>query len=78
MQSAACKEIKGAYIRNMRVTYALGTHKRTVRSFEAEANVSPSGENCTSVTTPCVQGNMPCDISLYPMHNSAYNEPYVQ
>lgn len=33
-------------------TYALGIQIRTVLSFEADANTSPSGENFTSVTTP--------------------------
>ena len=36
------------------VTYALGTHKRTVLSFDPEASMSPSGENCTEVTTPYI------------------------
>ena len=37
----------------MQITYALGIHILTVLSLEAEARTSPSGENFTSVTTPC-------------------------
>jgi hypothetical protein len=35
-----------------KIHYALGIQKRTVLSFEADANTSPSGENFTAVTTP--------------------------